>query len=47
MGYITYNTVNGATSEKEVRQALSYAFDRQSFVNSYYECKDCKDLVGT
>lgn len=46
MGYITYNTVNGATSEKEVRQALSYAFDRQSFVNSYYECKDCKDLDG-
>ena len=24
----------------------SYAFDRQSFVNSYYECKDCKDLDG-
>lgn len=45
-GYITYNAGNGATSDKAVRQALTYAFDRQSFVNSFYECKDCKNLDG-
>lgn len=41
-GYISYNTAAGATSEKAVRQALTYAFNRQEFVDSYYECKDCK-----
>lgn len=46
MGYIMYNTANGATSDVAVRQALTYAFDRQAFVDSYYECKDCKDLDG-
>lgn len=46
MGYIMYNTANGATSDKAVRQALTYGFDRQAFVDSYYECKDCKDLDG-
>lgn len=46
MGFITYNTASGATSDLAVRQALTYAFDRQSFVDSYYECADCKDLDG-
>ena len=44
MGYITFNTAAGATADKAVRQALMYAFDRQSFVDSYYECEDCKGL---
>ena len=44
MGYITFNTADGATADKAVRQALMYAFDRQSFVDSYYECEDCKGL---
>lgn len=45
-GYISYNTVTGATADKAVRQAMTFAFDRQAFVDSYYECKDCKDLDG-
>lgn len=45
-GYIMYNTATGSTSDQAVRQAMTFAFDRQSFVDSYYECKDCKDLDG-
>ena len=37
MGYISYNTTQGPTADKAVRQALTYAFDRQSFVDSYYK----------
>ncbi len=44
MGYIAFNTAAGATADKAVRQALMYTFDRQSFVDSYYECEDCKGL---
>ena len=44
MGYIAFNTAAGATADKAVRQALMYAFDRQSFVDSYYGCEDCKGL---
>lgn len=44
MGYIAFNTAAGTTADKAVRQALMYAFDRQSFVDSYYECEDCKGL---
>lgn len=45
-GYITFNAGAGVTQDKLVRQALTYAFDRQSFVDSYYECPKCKDLDG-
>lgn len=44
MGYIAFNTAAGTTADKAVRQALMYAFDRRSFVDSYYECEDCKGL---
>lgn len=44
MGYITFNTAGGATADKAVRKALMYAFDRQKFVDSFYECEDCKGL---
>lgn len=45
-GYITFNTAAGATSDKAVRQALAYAFNRKEFVDSYYDCSDCKNLDG-
>ena len=44
MGYITYNAGAGATSDEAVRQALTFAFDRKSFVDSYYKCDDCVGL---
>lgn len=43
-GYIAYNTASGSTADKAVRQALTFAFDRQKFVDSYYECNDCKNI---
>lgn len=46
-GYISFNTTNGATADKAVRQALMYGFNRTSFVKSYFECKKCADGVGT
>ena len=46
MGYIMYNTAMGSTSDQAVRQAMTFGFNRQSFVDSYYECEDCKDLDG-
>lgn len=42
ISYIGFNTANGATKEKAVRQALAYGFDREALNNSYFECKDCK-----
>ncbi len=46
MGYIGFNTANGSTSDNAVRQAMAFGFDRQAFVDSYYECKKCKGLDG-
>ncbi|MDQ0361372.1 ABC transporter substrate-binding protein [Breznakia pachnodae] len=46
MGYIEMNSVTGATQDVAVRKALVYAFDRQGFVDSYYECDDCKGIDG-
>lgn len=48
VSYIALNTANGATADKAVRQALAYAFDRESLNNSYFECKDCtfKDSIA-
>lgn len=43
-GYIAFNTAAGSTSDKAVRKALAFAFDRQAFVDSYYECDDCKNI---
>lgn len=45
MGYISYNTTQGPTADKAVRQALTYAFDRQSFVDSYYSFEKASDEV--
>lgn len=45
-GFITFNTAKGSTADKTVRQALAFSFDRQSFVDSFYECKDCTNLDG-
>lgn len=45
-GYICLNTQNGATKEKAVRQALLYAFDRKTLVNSYFKCTDCAKGIG-
>ena len=39
-GYINFNTESGPTAEVPVRQALTYAFDTESFVNSYYKDPD-------
>lgn len=37
-GYVAFNTSEGhTTADQAVRQALSYATDRQAFVNSYYK----------
>lgn len=46
LGYICFNTENGATSDKSVRQSLMYGFDRTGFVSSYFECTKCKTGVG-
>ncbi|MEF9967065.1 MAG: ABC transporter substrate-binding protein [Longicatena sp.] len=43
-GYITFNAAKGATADKAVRQALTFAFDRKGFVDSFYECPKCKGL---
>ena len=45
MGYIGFNTVTGATADKAVRQALAFAFDRQSFVDSYYKFEEGSEEV--
>jgi peptide/nickel transport system substrate-binding protein len=47
MGYITYNTITGATEDVAVRQALTYAFDRQSFVDTFYETPEMPEGIGT
>jgi len=39
-GYVNFNTEAGPTAEVAVRQALTYAFDTESFVNSYYKDPD-------
>ncbi len=45
-GFIGFNTVSGhTTSDNTVRQALSYATDRQSFVDSYFKFEDASDEV--
>ena len=36
MQYFIYNCAAGPTADPAVRQALTYAIDRQSFVDSYY-----------
>lgn len=44
-GYIAYNCATGATADQAVRQALTYAFDRQAFVDSYYKFEEGSDEV--
>lgn len=39
-GYINFNTEAGPTAEVAVRQALTYAFDTNGFVNSFYKDDD-------
>lgn len=47
-GYITINASDEAhaTKEKEVRQALLYAFDRESFVNSYFKSEELGKTIA-
>ena len=48
MQYFIYNCAAGATADPAVRQALTYAIDRQSFVDSYYSfSKGSKDVKKT
>lgn len=48
MQYFIYNCEVGATADPAVRQALTYAIDRQSFVDSYYSfSKGSKDVKKT
>lgn len=42
ISYIALNTINGATADKTVRQALAYSYNRKAINDSYFECKDCK-----
>lgn len=46
MGYVEMNSVTGPTKDVAVRKALMYAFDRQGFVDSYYECDKCEGIKG-
>ena len=39
-GFLAFNANNGATADKAVRQALSYATDRQGFVDSFFAWDD-------
>lgn len=47
MGYLTYNTVKGATTDIAVRQAMTYAFNRQEFIDTYYETPEMPDGIGS
>ncbi len=46
MGFIAFNCAKGATADKAVRQALTFAFDRQSFCDAYYACEGCTGLAA-
>lgn len=46
-GFVAFNTTHGGTSEKLVRQALMYAFDRTGFVSSFFNCDKCAKGTGT
>lgn len=41
-GYLGFNTASGPTADKAVRQALSYATNREEFVEAYYKWPDGK-----
>lgn len=50
-GFVSFNSNNGATADKAVRQALAYATDRQGFVDSYFAwdenaSDEVKETVG-
>lgn len=45
VGYIAFNTVSGPTADVSVRQALSYATDRQTFVDSFYKYEKASEEV--
>lgn len=45
VGFLAFNTVEGPTADVAVRQALSYATDRQSFVDSFYAYDEASDEV--
>ncbi len=44
-GFIGYNCASGTTSDVAVRQALSYAIDRQSFVDNFFKYDKASDEV--
>lgn len=45
VGYMAFNTVNGATKDVAVRQALAYATDRDSFNEVFYGYEEASDEV--
>ena len=44
-GFMGFNCGDGATADKAVRQALSYATPRQEFVNDYFKFKEGSEEV--
>lgn len=43
--YMFFNCKSGPTADQAVRQALTYALDRQGFVDSYFDMTDAKGDV--
>ena len=46
LGYFAFNTVNGATEDVAVRQALMYAFDREAANAAIFESKEVPEGVA-
>lgn len=46
ISWLTLNCANGATSDVNVRKALTLAFDRESIVNHYFVCDDCDEKLA-
>ncbi|NBK96444.1 MAG: ABC transporter substrate-binding protein [Erysipelotrichia bacterium] len=44
--WLTLNCESGATADREVRKALTLAFDREQFVNQYFACEDCANYLS-
>ena len=50
-GFLGFNCASGTTADQAVRQALAYAIDRESFVDSFFKYEEAsdevkKDLIG-
>jgi peptide/nickel transport system substrate-binding protein len=44
-GFLGFNCANGTTVDQAVRQALCYAIDRQSFVDSFFKYDEASDEI--